>query len=128
MLNNLHCGITDLVSGQKLVELCEVAVRLEDIQQVQSKINAFLVVIAQSSRYCAKQCLVIKHVLHILVTETKVEQRHGTLRLYLHTFVIEHFKISIEIFDSHLVEVNSDLLWPFALESLLMRLHCSYAS
>lgn len=56
MFNDFHCGVTDLVCRQKLMELGKVTVSLENVQQVQRQIYAFFVIVSECARYCAKQC------------------------------------------------------------------------
>ena len=49
VINNLHCGVSDLVVGEELVELCEIGIGLKYVQQVQSQVNALLIVVSQGS-------------------------------------------------------------------------------
>ena len=106
MLNNPHCRVSYLVIGEKLVELGEVGVRLEDVQQVQSQINGLLVVVAECARHSAEECLVVKHDLHILVREAQIEQGHGSFSLGVARLVVEHLEVVINLVNVNLREVD----------------------
>lgn len=67
MVNNLNRSVADLIRGKELVELGKVAVCLKNIEQIQGKINGFLVVISESARYSAKKGFVVQHLLHVFV-------------------------------------------------------------
>jgi hypothetical protein len=54
MLDDLHRRVANLVSRQKLMKLGKVTVCLKNVQQVQSQIDTFFIIVSQSARYCAK--------------------------------------------------------------------------
>ena len=49
------------------MELGEITICLENIEQVEGKLDGLFVVISQSSRDCAKKSLVLQHYLHIFI-------------------------------------------------------------
>jgi hypothetical protein len=88
------------------VELGEVAVGLEDVEEVESELDGLLVVVPESPGYCSEQCLVIEHDLHVLVAETQVEQTLGASDFVFDLLLVEQLDVVVEQFDVHLAEVD----------------------
>jgi len=68
MVNNLNSSISNLISNQEFMELSEVTVCLKDIEQIQCEFYRLFVIVSESPTDCTKQCFMLKHNFHILIT------------------------------------------------------------
>ena len=73
VVDDLDRRVADLVREQKVVELAEVRVRLEDVQQVEREVDRLFEVVSQSAGDGAEQVFVLEHLLHVTVVHAQVE-------------------------------------------------------
>jgi len=92
------------------MELSEVGVSLEYVEQVEGELETLLVVVSKSAADGTEECLVLKHVLHVLVREAQIQEAHGALHFALHLVLIEALDVGVQILYRHSRKVN---LWAF---------------
>ena len=120
MFYDFERRIANFVFHQKLVELGEIAIRLENVQQVESHIQRVFELFSESTGNDTEEGFVLKHKNHILVVVTKVEERHGGFDFRLSLVLVELLDVIVDILNVDLRKIHggSDLFCQFSLTLL----------
>jgi hypothetical protein len=83
-------------TDEKLVELGEVAISLENIEEIESEFDGVSEVISESSANSAKKSLMVDHDFHVFTGETEIEQTLSTFDFLFYSLIVEHLDIVVE--------------------------------